>query len=89
MARPRGRCEERARSRHDGVVALRELDGAVEDEERVDVVVVCVRRHLERLVELDLDQRELREREADGDDAVVALGVVIRGDTPHFVTTRL
>src|SRR5215212_11876025 len=72
MARSRRRGQELARLHDDRLVLARELDGAVEDEERVDVVVVRMRRHLERGVELDLDEGQLREREADRDDAVLA-----------------
>src|SRR4051794_37922296 len=83
------RREEFARLCHDGLVVVHELDRSVEDEERVDMVVVRVRRDLERGVELDLDERQLREGEPDGDDAVVALeplAAARAGD--HRVTAR-
>jgi hypothetical protein len=67
------RGEELARPCHDRLVLAHELHGSVEDEERIDVVVVPVRRDLERRLELDLDEGQLREGEADGDNAVLAL----------------
>ncbi len=73
MPRSQRRRDELAGAERDGVVAAQELDGTVGDVERVDVVVVRVRVDGERSFELDLDERELRQLEADRHGAVVSL----------------
>ena len=73
VPRSQRRRDELAGAEHDGVVAAQELDGTVGDVERVDVVVVRVQVDGERSFELDLDERELRQLEADRHRAVVSL----------------
>ena len=69
-----GRCgDEAASAEDDDLVAGDELHLALEDEEGVGVVVVRVRLDDERLVEGDLDRRDLLRRHADEAVPVAAL----------------
>ncbi len=73
MQRPRRRRHERPRAGSDDLALEHELDLALEDVERIDVVTVAMRGDVERRIESDLVHGELRQLGFDSDDAVTAI----------------